>query len=113
MDERNSGDLGCWSWFRFHQVIQEALFLYFILFLIHFDLISDSDDEGKISNQKRKAKNSAMASMKAELKHLLSQPLIARGISTRYITSGSRLIVDDLLAGNRESYSAGLNLTLV
>ena len=43
-----------------------------------------------------------MASMKAELKHLLSQPLIAQGISTRYITSGSRLIVDDLLAGNRE-----------
>ena len=54
-----------------------------------------------------------MASMKAELKQLLSQPLIARGTSTRYITSGSRLIVDDLLAGNRESYSAGLNLTPV
>jgi ATP-dependent RNA helicase DDX24/MAK5 len=80
---------------------------------IHFDFISDSDDEGKISNQKRRAKNSAMASMKVELKHLLSQPLIARGISTRYITSGSRLVVDDLLAGNRESYSAGLNLSLV
>ena len=43
-----------------------------------------------------------MARMKAELKHLLSQPLIARGISTRYLTSGSRPIVDDLLAGNRE-----------
>ena len=67
-----------------------------------FIFISDSDDEGKISNQKRRAKNNAMASMKAELKHLLSQPLIAQGISTRYITSGSRLIVDDLLAGNRE-----------
>ena len=67
-----------------------------------FIFISDSDDEGKIFNQKRRAKNNAMASMKAELKHLLSQPLIAQGISTRYITSGSRLIVDDLLAGNRE-----------
>ena len=76
-----------------------------------FLYISDSDDEGKISNQKRRAKNNAMASMKAELKHLLSQPLIARGISTRYITSGSRLIVDDLLAGNREFfiYSAWLD----
>lgn len=67
-----------------------------------FIYYSDSDDEGKVSNQKRKAKNSAMASMKAELKYLLSQPLIVRGISTRYITSGSRSIVDDLLAGNRE-----------
>ena len=70
--------------------------------VLYFIFISDSDDEGKISNQKRRAKNNAMASMKAELKHLLSQPLIAQGISTRYITSGSRLIVDDLLAGNRE-----------
>ena len=34
----------------------------------------------------------------------MSQPLIARGISTRYITSESRLIVDDLLAGNRELF---------
>jgi hypothetical protein len=91
----------------------KGLFLFFILLFIHFDIISDPDDEGKISNQKRRAKNSAMASMKTELKHLLSQPLIARGISTRYITSGSRLIVDDLLAGNRESYFAGLDLTLV
>jgi len=72
------------------------------------DFISDSDDEGKLSNQKRRAKNNAMASMKAELKHLLSQPLIARGISTRYITSGSRLIVDDLLAGNLNEVMLGL-----
>ena len=45
-----------------------------------------------------------MAALKAELKRLLSQPLIAKGISTRYITSGSRPIVDDLLAGERESF---------
>jgi ATP-dependent RNA helicase DDX24/MAK5 len=37
--------------------------------------------------------------LKAELKHLLSQPLVAKGVSTRYITSGSRPIVDDLIAG--------------
>jgi len=72
------------------------------------DFISDSEDEGKLSNQKRLAKTNAMASMKAELKHLLSQPLIARGISTRYITSGSRLIVDDLLAGNLNEAMLGL-----
>lgn len=46
-----------------------------------------------------------MAGMKAELKHLLSQPLIARGVSARYITSGSRPIVDDLLAGECEFFS--------
>jgi ATP-dependent RNA helicase DDX24/MAK5 len=74
-----------------------------LFFGYSYCFISNSDDEGKISSQKRRAKNSAMSSMKAELKYLLSQPLIARGISTRYITSGSRLIVDDLLAGNRES----------
>lgn len=67
--------------------------------------ISDSDDEDKISTQKRKAKDRQMANMKAELRELLSQPLIARGISTRYITSGSRPIVDDLLAGEREYFS--------
>lgn len=38
--------------------------------------------------------------MKADLKRMLSQPLIARGISTRYITSGSVPIVDDLLNGD-------------
>jgi len=71
------------------------------------DFISDSD-ERKISNQKRKAKDSAMVRMKAELQNLLSQPLIARGISTRYITSGSRPIVDDLLAGNLNEAMVGL-----
>ena len=86
-------------------------FIWLIHFIFFFICLSDSDDEEKISNQKRRAKNNAMVNMKAELKHLLSQPLIARGISTRYITSGSRLIVDDLLAGNRESFLFLLVLT--
>jgi len=42
--------------------------------------------------------------MKAELGEMLSQPLIARGISTKFITSGSRRIVDDLLAGDCKSF---------
>jgi len=46
-----------------------------------------------------------MQGMKVELKRLLSQPLLAKGISARYITSGSRPIVDDLLAGERECLS--------
>ncbi|KDR80265.1 hypothetical protein GALMADRAFT_223155 [Galerina marginata CBS 339.88] len=72
------------------------------------DFVSESDDEDKLSNKKRKAKDQQMAGMKAELKQLLAQPLIAKGISTRYITSGSRPIVDDLLAGELNETMVGL-----
>lgn len=47
----------------------------------------------------------AVARAKAELNALLKQPIMVRGISHRYITSGSRRIVDDILAGNRQSPS--------
>jgi ATP-dependent RNA helicase DDX24/MAK5 len=40
-----------------------------------------------------------MHALKAQLKSLLAQPLVAQGVLTSYITSGSRPIVDDLLAG--------------
>ncbi|KAJ7682954.1 P-loop containing nucleoside triphosphate hydrolase protein [Mycena rosella] len=70
---------------------------------IDSDFVSDSDEE-KPSNQKRKAKDLKNANLKAELKRLLAQPLVARGVSTRYITSGSRPIVDDLIAGECEPY---------
>lgn len=59
---------------------------------------SDLEDD-KPAKQKRKAKNAKNAALKSELKQLLSQPLLARGVSTRYITGGSRPIVDDLIAG--------------
>ncbi|CAA7264354.1 unnamed protein product [Cyclocybe aegerita] len=72
------------------------------------DFVSDSDDESKVSTQKRKAKDRKMAALKAELKHLLSQPLIARGISAKYITSGSRPIVDDLISGEFNEAMLGL-----
>ncbi|KAH9478349.1 ATP-dependent RNA helicase MAK5 [Psilocybe cubensis] len=72
------------------------------------DYISESDDDDKLSTRKRKAKDQKMAAMKAELKHLLSQPLIAKGVSTRYITSGSKPIVDDLLAGGFNETMVGL-----
>ncbi|EGO03781.1 hypothetical protein SERLA73DRAFT_46424 [Serpula lacrymans var. lacrymans S7.3] len=63
------------------------------------DFMSGSDDEGKPSKQQTKMKNAKTAALKAELREMLSQPLVARGISTRYITSGSRPIVDDIIAG--------------
>ena len=40
-----------------------------------------------------------MCQLKAELRGLLKQPLVARGVSTRYITSGSNPIAHDMLAG--------------
>ncbi|KAF8965062.1 DEAD-domain-containing protein [Flammula alnicola] len=72
------------------------------------DYVSESDDENKLSNQKRKAKDQQMYAMKAELKRLLSQPLIAKGVSAKYITSGSRSIVDDLLSGDLHETMVGL-----
>ncbi|KAJ6588976.1 P-loop containing nucleoside triphosphate hydrolase protein [Mycena capillaripes] len=74
------------------------------------DFVSDSDED-KPSNQKRKAKDLKNANLKAELKRLLAQPLIARGVSTRYITSGSRPIVDDILAGEFNETMVGIKKT--
>ncbi|KAG6837085.1 hypothetical protein H0H93_014977 [Arthromyces matolae] len=71
------------------------------------DYLSD-DDEDKPSNRKRKAKDAKNSALKAELKHLLSQPLMARGVSAKYITSGSRPIVDDLLTGSNHETMLGL-----
>lgn len=62
---------------------------------------ASEDEQDRPTKQKKKSGNAKTAALKAELKQLLSQPLIAKGISTRYITSGSRPIVDDLIAGER------------
>ncbi|BEI79786.1 hypothetical protein CcaverHIS002_0103150 [Cutaneotrichosporon cavernicola] len=45
--------------------------------------------------------------LKAELASLLSQPLVARGVSARYPTSGSRIIVDDVLSGDAHGVMLG------
>ena len=65
------------------------------------DNMPSSDDDGSTGRTKhqRKHTNAKTASLKAELKNLLAQPLVARGVSTRYITSGSRSIVDDVIEG--------------
>ena len=57
------------------------------------------DEQDRPTKHKAKSQSAKTAVLKAELKHLLSQPLVAKGVSTRYITSGSRPIVDDLIAG--------------
>ncbi|KAK0237853.1 ATP-dependent RNA helicase [Armillaria nabsnona] len=78
---------------------------------MEIELGSDFDSESESENptkQKLKAKNAKVAAMKAELKAMLAQPLIAKGISTRYITSGSRPIVDDLIAGEYHEAMLGV-----
>ncbi|KAI3601284.1 atp-dependent rna helicase mak5 [Moniliophthora roreri] len=62
------------------------------------DLSDDDEANGQRKPPKTKLKQDAkLASMKAELKRLLSQPLLARGASMRYITSGSNPLVEELL----------------
>ncbi|CAL1699487.1 unnamed protein product [Somion occarium] len=72
--------------------------------------LSDDDDDAKDvpTKHKKKTANAKTAVLKAELKQLLAQPLIARGVSTRYITSGSRSIVDDVIAGQYHESMLGL-----
>ncbi|TFK73479.1 DEAD-domain-containing protein [Pluteus cervinus] len=71
------------------------------------DFYNESDEEKPSNNRQRStaAKNSAL---KLELKKLLAQPLIVKGVSPKYITSGSRPIVDDILAGNFHEAMVGL-----
>ncbi|KAF8320485.1 DEAD-domain-containing protein [Clavulina sp. PMI_390] len=68
---------------------------------------AEDDDDGGVghSNNKRKGKLSAL---RAEMKALLAQPLIARGVSTRYLTSGSKSVVDDLLTSSNHQHMLGV-----
>lgn len=60
---------------------------------------SISDDRVGEGKRLIKAHEAKLGQLKAELKGLLKQPLIARGVSTRYVTSGSNPIAHDMLAG--------------
>ncbi|KZT04454.1 DEAD-domain-containing protein [Laetiporus sulphureus 93-53] len=68
----------------------------------------ENEQRGAPSKQKRRSISTKVSAMKAELKGLLAQPLVARGISTRYITSGSVPIADQLLAGEYNETMVGL-----
>ncbi|KAK7044735.1 ATP-dependent RNA helicase MAK5 [Favolaschia claudopus] len=68
-------------------------------------------DSDFMSDRKQKTKDIENSKLKAELKRLLAQPLIARGVSIRYITSGSKPIVDDLLAGEFNNSMVGVKKT--
>ena len=103
MDEGNCG--GTWSGtrFRYREVCKPVLLFFFWLWGLILGYCSDSGNEGG-SSSKRKKVDGERAAMKAELRRMTSKPLVARGISIRYITSGSRPIVDDLLAGESKLF---------
>ncbi|EJC98248.1 DEAD-domain-containing protein [Fomitiporia mediterranea MF3/22] len=69
---------------------------------MEIELDSDMDDklsDGDAPSKKRKdskVKQETQA-LKAELKHMLSQPLVAKGVMKKYITSGARSVVSELL----------------
>lgn len=64
---------------------------------------SESADESNPSKARKKNNDAKMAVLKAKLKELMAQPLLSRGVSTRYITSGSRPIADDIISGDGKS----------
>jgi ATP-dependent RNA helicase DDX24/MAK5 len=75
---------------------------------IQMDTDESDADDGEGPSRSTKHQGSAkfdpkIAKAKAELNALLKQPILVRGISHRYITSGSRRVVDDIIAGNREA----------
>jgi ATP-dependent RNA helicase DDX24/MAK5 len=74
-------------------------------------ILSPSEDDERVGKRKLKQKNlggsAKLKALKANLAELLHQPVLARGISAKFITSGSRPIVDDLLRGDSMSYWHG------
>ena len=71
---------------------------------------SDDDDEARPSKQRQKGMAAKTAALKAEIKDMLAQTLIARGVSTRYITSGVHSIADDMVAGECKLAPPGSSL---
>ena len=62
-------------------------------------------EDGAQSKRQLKNAGAKTAALKAELKAMLAQPLVARGVSTRYITSGTVSIADEMIAGECASDS--------
>lgn len=52
---------------------------------------------GGPANKKRSAK---LVAQRAQMRDLLAQPLVARGISMKYLTSGSKSVVDELITSS-------------
>jgi len=71
-----------------------------------------SDDDRAGGNKRLiKVHEAKLGELKAELRELLKQPLVARGVSTRYVTSGNNPIAHDMLAGEYHEGMIGVRKT--
>lgn len=69
---------------------------------IRSDLEDDDEHTSHKQGKKQKPSDTKLYNLKAELSELLQQPLMARGVSAKYPTSGSRIVIDDLLKADSE-----------
>jgi ATP-dependent RNA helicase DDX24/MAK5 len=60
------------------------------------DLPYHQPNKGRSANS-RKTSSIKLVSLKNELRQMLSEPLMARGISAKYPTGGSKVVVDELI----------------
>ncbi len=74
---------------------------------------SDDDELPRKPKKLTGPSDAKVASLRNELEALLGQQLMARGVSAKYPTSGSRVVIDDLIANSSESrcVHAGPKLT--
>ncbi|KAG8917946.1 ATP-dependent RNA helicase [Tulasnella sp. 417] len=70
--------------------------------------IDDEDGDERAYRKKKREKEDA-AALKRELEFLLKQPLVANGVRAKYITSGARSVVDDLISGLAHEKIVGVN----
>ena len=62
---------------------------------------SDEEKDSHV-NRVKKHQEGKVQGLKQELKRMLATPIMSRGVSAKFITSGSRPIINDLLAGQSE-----------
>ncbi|KAF6744164.1 ATP-dependent RNA helicase [Ephemerocybe angulata] len=75
------------------------------------DYASNDDDEDNHTSKVKKMRDGKIKGLKAQLKQMLATPIMGRGVSAKFITSGSRPIVNDLIAGQLNDEMIGVKRT--
>ncbi|KAF5314780.1 hypothetical protein D9611_007158 [Ephemerocybe angulata] len=75
------------------------------------DYASNDDDEDNHTSKVKKMRDGKIKGLKAQLKQMLATPIVGRGVSAKFITSGSRPIVNDLIAGQLNDEMIGVKRT--
>ncbi|KAH8090622.1 P-loop containing nucleoside triphosphate hydrolase protein [Filobasidium floriforme] len=77
---------------------------------IDADMLSDLEEneaDSRSSAKNKRPSDTKLFNLKGELNELLRQPLMARGVSAKYPTSGSRTVIDDLLRDDNHPVMLG------